>query len=153
MASSFAPSYNVSLVYPPRANTTPHIHLHIHTKILHNLESNVMHWSMEPCHTCRLTRIVRNILKCIGKHSFSYERKRMRMLSKHSYVFFYTFYLNFLTSKNFYLTINNEYRSLVFTILWGCLLYSNDWNIIECECTYGTYGSQYILWFIACEIK
>ena len=65
------------------------------------------------------------------------------MLSKHSYVFFYTFYLNFLTKKNFYLTINNEYRSLVFTILWVCLLYSNDWNIIECECTYATYGSYY----------
>ena len=34
---------------------------------------------------------------------------------------------------------------LVFTILRGCLLYSNDWNILECECMYGIYGSYYDL--------
>ena len=32
---------------------------------------------------------------------------------------------------------------MVFTILQGCLSYSNDWNIRDCECTYGTYGSYY----------
>ena len=32
---------------------------------------------------------------------------------------------------------------MVFTILQGCLPYSNDWNIRECKCTYGTYGSYY----------
>ena len=74
-----------------------------------------------------------NILGCIGKHSFSYKCKRMRMLSKHSYVFFYTVYL----------IINNEYKSMVFIILLGCLPYSNDWNILECECMYGMYGSYY----------
>ena len=48
----------------------------------------------------KITIIVRNILKCIGQHSFSYKCKRMHMLSKHSHVFYYTFYLNFLTLKN-----------------------------------------------------
>ena len=32
---------------------------------------------------------------------------------------------------------------MVFIILRGCLPYSNDWNILECECRYGTYGSFY----------
>ena len=123
--------------------------------------------------------IVRNILECIRKHSFSYECKWMRMLSEHSYPFFYTCYLNFLTLK--YLPYNKQwiqkfriYHTLkVFTILewlehsrmwmhlwyvwfilcwnpcFGLLVrayvkaYSNDWNILECECTYGMYGSYY----------
>ena len=95
------------------------------------------------------TTVVRNMLKCIGKHSFSYECKRMRMLSKHSYVFFVTlFTLTFLPSK-IYLIINNEYKSMVFTILWGCLPYSNDWNILECECTYGSYNGGRELQIVA----
>ena len=32
---------------------------------------------------------------------------------------------------------------MIFTILRGCLPYSNDWNILKCECTYDTYGSYY----------
>ena len=35
---------------------------------------------------------------------------------------------------NAYLIINNEYKSMVSTILQECLPYSN-----ECECTYGSY--------------
>ena len=31
---------------------------------------------------------------------------------------------------------------MVFTILQGCLPYSNDWNIRECECTYGSYYAR-----------
>ena len=46
------------------------------------------------------------------------------MLSKHSYACFYTFYLNFFSlKKENYLTINNEYESMIFTILRGCLPY------------------------------
>ena len=47
--------------------------------------------------------IVRNILECMGKHSFSCECKLMLMLSKHSHVIFKTFYLIFLTLKTIYL--------------------------------------------------
>ena len=43
-----------------------------------------------------VVNIVSNILECIGKHSFSYECKRMSMLSKHSYVFFTVFTSTFL---------------------------------------------------------
>ena len=43
----------------------------------------------------------------------------MRMLTKHSYVFFIVFTLSFLSSIFFYLIINNEYKSIVFTILQG----------------------------------
>ena len=45
----------------------------------------------------------------------------------------------------FYLIINNEYKSMVFTILRGCLPYSNNRNILECECTNGTYDSYSVL--------
>ena len=40
----------------------------------------------------------------------------------------------------FYLIVNNEYKSMVFTILWGRLPYSNGRkvNILKCECTYGS---------------
>ena len=101
---------------------------------------------------CTCIIIVCNILKCIGKHSFSYECKQIFMLSKHSYVFFLTFYLNFLTFKK-KLIINNEYKSMVFTILWGCLPYSNDWNILECECTYGSYyACMYCVYMCSCII-
>ena len=34
---------------------------------------------------------------------------------------------------------------MVFTILRGCLPYSNDWNILECKWSYGTCGSNFIL--------
>ena len=37
--------------------------------------------ALSPC-------IVHNILECVDNISFPYEFKRMRMLSKHSYVFF-----------------------------------------------------------------
>ena len=30
---------------------------------------------------------------------------------------------------------------MVFTILRGCFPYSNGWNILECECSYGSYYS------------
>ena len=53
--------------------------------------------------------IVRNILECIGKHSFSYEYKRMCTLSKYSYL------------KKIYLIINNDYKSMVFTKLRGMI--------------------------------
>ena len=46
--------------------------------------------------------------------------------------------------KTFYLIINNEYNITAFTILRGCLPYSNDQNILECHRTYGTYGSYYV---------
>ena len=57
------------------------------------------------------------------------------MLSNILMFFFTIFTLNF-----FNLIINNEYKSMVFTILRGCLPYSNGWNILECKCTYGMYG-------------
>ena len=60
--------------------------------------------------------IVRNILECMGKHSFSYEWKRMCMLWKH-----YVFFTLFTLVKN----LPYEYKSMVFTILRGCLPYSN----------------------------
>ena len=34
---------------------------------------------------------------------------------------------------------------MVFIILWKCLSYSDDWNIHERECMYGTYGSYYVV--------
>ena len=43
----------------------------------------------------------------------------------------------------YYLIINHDYKGMVFIVLWGCLPYTNDWNILACEWTYGMYGSYY----------
>ena len=88
-----------------------------------------------------LVDIERNICILQRKHSFSHVSKRMCMLWKHTSVFFYViiFFPLLFTLKKFYLIVNNEYKSLVFIILQGCLLYSNDRNIL----TYGTYASYY----------
>ena len=34
---------------------------------------------------------------------------------------------------------------MVFIILWGYFSFANDWIIRECECTYGAYGSYYVV--------
>ena len=62
------------------------------------------------------------------KHSFSYICKWMWMLWKHTHVFFnfLNFFSHFYLRKTFYLMVNNEYRSMSFTIFRGCLSYSND---------------------------
>ena len=67
--------------------------------------------------------IVRNILKCICKHCFSYVCKE----NIQSYVFFRFFTLTFLHCIEKY---GIDHTSRVFPIL-------------ECECMYGTYGSYY----------
>ena len=94
----------------------PHMNKHVNFKALH---------------------IERNILECICKHTFSYVCKWMHMLWKHTYVV-YICYLKTSFSLPYF-----EYKSMVFTMLRGCLPYSNDRNILECECTYGIYGSYY----------
>mgnify|MGYP006950755770 CR=1 FL=1 len=43
----------------------------------------------------------------------------------------------------FFFIVNNEYKSMAFTILWGRSPHSNDSNILECKCTYGMYGSYH----------
>ena len=40
-----------------------------------------------------------------------------------------------------YFDVSIEYKSMLFTILKWCLLYSNGRNMLECECMYGTYSS------------
>ena len=42
---------------------------------------------------------------------------------------------------------------MVFTILLGCFLYSNGWNIRECEWTYGSYhdGGDCLFHHVMCE--
>ena len=80
--------------------------------------------------------IVHNILQCIGKHSFHTNANEWVCYQNIRMFFFYTFYLKI---NKCYLIINNEYKSMVFTILRGRLPYANDWNLLECEWAYGSY--------------
>ena len=73
-----------------------------------------------------MVMIVRNILECIGKHSFSYEC----ICYQNILIFFsHTFYLKFLTLERIFLIINNEYKSMIFTILRGLFAYANGKEI------------------------
>ena len=77
---------------------------------------------------------------CIGRHSFcSLTNANECVCYQNILLFFFTLF----TLHFFYLIIDNEYKSLVLTILSGCLPYSNDWNILECEYAYDTYGSYF----------
>ena len=62
----------------------------------------------------------------MAKTFFSNECKRMRMLPLHSFVFRFLHFVNCnLKRKNLAYIVNNEYISMVFTILQGCFTYSN----------------------------
>ena len=69
--------------------------------------------------------IVCNIRVRYPKHSFSYVCKQMRMLLKHSCVYFFTLftltYLNFLNLKNIYLIINKSAKVWYLPYLEGVL--------------------------------
>ena len=74
------------------------------------------------------TYIVRNILECIGKHSFFHTNAYAIKTFVCIFFLLHFFNLHFLTLKKIYLIINNEYKSMVFTIRRGCLPYSKTFS-------------------------
>ena len=84
--------------------------------------------------------IVRNLLKCIAKHSFSYEC----ICYQNILMVFYTFYLNFLTLKKD-LIINNEHKSMVFIYHTSRVFTILKWLKHSWMCMHIWYV---ILWFL-----